>query len=589
MAAWWSCFRPMTNVVSLQPRPDPVQPAATMTYGVLNQKHDVYDADLYQELHDLFEGGYTIAKRASKYLCMLSNESEARYKERCRLAAYRPYFSQIVEQFASDLFSQPVAVIAAKAEDKPNVPGELPDPDFYTEFEKNVDLQGKPFSELVKEVVTYAMVQRASYVCIDAPRDEEGAPPKNKAEEKARGLTRLYAYRAPCQQIIDWKDDDEGGFEFLIRKEITQERKGIRGRRDEKTETFTVWTMDGGIAVYEKYAVTYNAKDGPFPKDEDPITRTESGSTNFTRVPILRFLLPNGLWVGNKIGPQAKEHWNTRSALVSAEAKSMVTIPYIKRGSEIGAPGTSLPSETQQDPNRGRDPVGEFNRTGWLPIGADDEVGFAEPVGGCYELVSNQLKDEKDEMFRVNHQMAASTSNTPSALGRSGMSKQKDGEATAKVLRALAAKTKPFVKSIYETVSNARGEKNTPWSVAGLDHYEVDDREQVLEEGVTVDQISIPSPTFKIAHKKQLARKILNDAGLSPEVWATIDKEIESGVGDEQELGDIKRDATIDQLQNPPQPGGAVKPPGVKPPAVKPPGVKPAKAPAVPSAKVGGA
>jgi hypothetical protein len=555
---------------------DAKAPRAGMLYGILNQKNDVYDDSLLQELHDLFEGGYTIAKRASKYIEKLCNEHIKRYRERCRTAAYQPYFGQIVETFASELFAQPVSVIAAANADTPNVPGELPDKKFYTDFETNVNLQDMPFTELMKEIVTYAMVQRTAYVCVDAPKGTD-MQPTSRADEDARGLRRLYAYRVPCQEVIDWEDDDTGGYEFLVRKEVTQKRHGPEGNRNLRTESFTVWTMVGDLARYDRYAVTWDTtKPALAPKDEDTVPYVGGGMTAFGRIPILRFILPNGLWVGNKIGPQAKEHWNRRSALIGAEARSLLAIPYIARGSEIGAPGSALPAETQQNPNRGADPVGAFNAEGFVEVGADDTVAFAEPAGSCYELVDKELKDAKDEMFRVNHQMAASVSPTPGALGRSGLSKQKDGEATAKVLRALAAKLKPFAQCVYETVGKARGDE-TIWTVTGLDHYDVNDREQVLEEAISIDQVSIPSETFKKTHKKQVARKLLT--GVDPQTWATIDDEIDEGVESEGELSDIMQDAQKDALLNPQPPTapkvGAPKSPTAKPPqapTAKPPG-----------------
>ncbi len=39
----------------------------------------------------------------------------------------------------------------------------------------------------------------------------------------------------------------------------------------------------------------------------------------------------------------------------------------------------------QQNPNRGRDPVGEFKGRGWTVIGSGDDLGFAEPSGRADE------------------------------------------------------------------------------------------------------------------------------------------------------------------------------------------------------------
>jgi hypothetical protein len=543
-----------------------------MTYGRLRQRHPDYDAERMQELHDLHAGGYTIAKRAKAFLPQLCNESGPRHEERCRLTAFLGYFGQIVEQFSSDLFAQPLSIMAAADADNPNTPGDPPDAEFYKAFESDSDTGGTPFVDLMKDVTSTAMVQRTSFVVIDAPDASDVPAPKNRVEEDADGLSRLYAYELSPRQVIDWKEDGKGGFSWAIIDKREQDRETPFDVRDQVRETFTVWTMSGGVAEWARYAVTYETTNPP--RDTDVVLLDREGTTKFKRIPVLRMELPKGLWVGNKVGPPQKEHWQRRSALNSAEARSLVAIPFVKRGPEIGPMGGAQPSSTQEDEHRGSDPVGRFNKAGFVEIGSGDSLEYAEPKGHCYELVHKELDELKDEIFRVAHQMAASVRPSAGALGRSGASKQQDGKATALVLRALGHEARQFALLIYRTISDARGE-DVIWTANGLDNYEVIEREAVLEEAISLDQVAIPSETFKITYKTQVAEKLVS--GVDPQTLDTIRKEIKAGVHAEHEVSELSVEAEKDELLNPTPP--VITMPGVPP--VTPPIAKAPKPPAV--------
>lgn len=550
--------------------------SATLTYGRLRQRNPQYDDKLMQELHDLHAGGYTVQSRAKSYLFPLCNEHEKRYDERCSATSFVGYFGQIVEQFASDLFAQPLSIMAAADSDNPNTPGESPDDDFYSQFESDVDLRGTKFVDMMRDVMTTAMVQRCAFVCIDAP-EKKGPLPQTRAEEDA-DETRIYAYEMSPRHVVDWREDDRGGFVWLIINKQEQDRITPLDVRDAVRETFTVWTMsDQGFAEWARYAITYPANKKP--EEQDLVPLEDEGTTTFRRIPVIRLRLPKGLWVGNKVGPPQKEHWQRRSALIGAQNRSMMAIPYVKRGPEIGAPGGAMPSATQEVEDRGRDPARAFNREGFVELGADDALDYAEPKGHCYELVAKQLDELKDEIFRVAHQMAASVRPSAGSLGRSAASKQQDGKATALVLRALGQEARQMALTIYRTISDALAQKDVIWTANGLDNYEVIDRESVLEEAISLEQVPIPSETFKITYFTQVAEKLVT--GVDPQTLDQIRKEIKEGVKSMHELSEIKLDAAKDEILNP-EPPMVPQAPGVKSPVPKQPT---AKTPAPPGSK----
>lgn len=533
------------------------KPKASALYGTLKQTHEDYDGDLIRKIEHLYVGGFKIAKHANKYLCKLVNEHPARYKERCATASYQPYFGQIVDQFTSDVFGQPLSIKPAADAANPNTPGEVPDKDYYSAFEKDCDRDGKLFVDLMIDTLRTALKQRTALVAYDAPKND-GTEPQSKADEEAQGARRLYAYEIPIEQLIDWKCKRGANTEFqwVVLNTIEQDRETPEDTRDLITETFTVWTLpEAGSgakpkAHWRKYVLKY--KDDNRPQTDTKVPLEDEGDSSFDRIPILRLDLPEGLWVGNKIGPQAQEHWQRRSALIGAQARSMLTIPYVKKGPEGPAIGGVIPAEVTQNPHRGDRPVDRFQNEGWVELGSEDELGFAEPHGHCYELVDKQLGELRDAMFSVNHQMAASIRPTGSALGRSGLSKQKDEDKTARVLRALGHEMRQFGVRIYDAISKARGE-DTHWTPHGLDGYDSEDREELLQEAVSLDQVPINSPTFRKVHKRVTAGKLLKNA-VDPETMSIINDEIEDSVDDEFEMKALKDEAEKDEIQNPTPP-----------------------------------
>jgi len=518
-------------------------PPSAIRYATLTQKHPDYDDKRYGRIEELYEGGWRIQRKAKDYLPKLAFEHGRPYTNRIDTASYQPFFGQILDQFVADLFAQPLTIVPAGDAKDPNTPGEYPDEEFYANLAKNIDGEGMILVDLARDLLTTALKHRCAYAMVDAPVDADD-PPANLDEEEKRGLRRFYAYEVPPSQVRDWLLDANGAFQWVVLSTREQERQTPLDTRDTVRETFTIWTIgDDGYARWARYGCEYKVSEPP--QGERMVTLQDEGSTSFDRIPLLRLELPRGLWVGNKIGPQAIEHWRRRSALIGAEARSCVAIPVVARGAEMPAAGEGL-SETQTDPNRGHDPEKRFERDGFVTLGAGDKLYFAEPEGKAYEIIDKQLDGLREAMYAVNHQMAASVKPTHAALGRSGLSKQKDQEATARVLSALGHFVREFFLRLYDTISRARGE-DVVWVAHGLDSYEVDDREQILEESLQLQAVAVPSKTFRIEHAYRLVQKLVPN--LPPQTLATIRDEIVGGIEAEQEIRTLTQEAQRDAIE----------------------------------------
>jgi hypothetical protein len=501
-----------------------------MKYGTLRQQNPAYTAARWEELGDLYEGGYTLADKASRYLPRFVGETRDRYQERVRAASYLNYLAPIADTFVAYLFDQELTLTqAADAKDPTTVGGPANDDGFWEAFAHDVDLCGASLVRLLRDVFTTALIKGKAVVAVDMPaRVNELA---SRADEEATEAARGYAFEVAPEALLDWEYGERGRFAWAILHRLIERRESPEESRNRVVEEFKVWRLDGGVATWDLFR-TRARKANEVIRDDEEIPRVDGGTTTFKQIPLIEFIVPPGLWVGNKLGLLAKEHFERRSALNSAENKSLFTIPYVALGPEVSAPGEAMPSAAQQRPGRGRDPRAQFLRLGYVVLGKDDKLGFAEPEGRAYALVDKQLERLVDEMYRVVHQMAASVAATKTALSRSGESKGEDRRATEIVLAAYGALVREFATRMYGCLSAARGE-NVVWTPHGLDRYELEDRDGILKEALAVDGVSIPSPTFRKLYKTKLAYALLGN--VPPETQEAIREEIETGVDGEAE------------------------------------------------------
>lgn len=552
------------------------------TYGLLKTQKKCYaeNCEWWKDLAILYEGGNKVEQCIQRFMPRLMNESPQRYEERKKAAGYINYLAQVVDYFAGALFEEPLAITPPVDDENAETVGEPPEiPEEFKAFERDADLKGTSFLELLKQVVANALVKKWSWFAIDLP-DPGDAEPANLAEEEGSGQRRAYAYEIECEGVLDWREGKRGDLEWAVIHRVLDERETPEDTGNTITEEFTIWRRDkvvqvtdsdgqtddevSGGATWERYSVTYD-RDKP-PIDTDIIPLVKEGDTSFQSIPLLRFELKNGLWVGNLIGKLVAEHYRRRATMVSAADNSMVEIPVIQLGPEAGQFQGDVPNDIVDDPKRGNDPVGQFKRKGFMVLSTTDEYGHMSPEGKAYEFTAQDLKDLKDEIFRVVRQMAASANGQkPQALARSGVSKQEDRATEAIILNSLGSKVRQYGVKIFTTISQALGE-DTIWTPHGLDEFTGEDRDELLQEGMQVDLLQIPSKTFKQTLKTNIALKLVGNA--PPETKELIRQEIKEGADAEHEVHEAERDKDLQEAKIPPVDPN--KAPGGFPPKGKP-------------------
>lgn len=494
-------------------------------FATLNTCHPDYDAELIEKLELLYEGGFEILKHAERFVPRAPNEAESRYEFRLKQASYVPFFGHVIGYLVGALFCQNLQITPAGDASDENTIGDLPDPVFYPKFAEDADERGSPFSLLMREATADALIFRQALIAIDMP---PAVDVETRADEEASGAGRAFCSLLPSSQLIDWKlNEKTGKFEWCVLRSWVRERKNPLEKRNTYKIQFKVWALNSAgraeFAVFE----TPEIKDGDEPKLDTELRQIQNGKTSFREIPIVRVELPKALWVGNKIGPLCEEHFRRRSELAGGMSQSNVEIPTIFLGPEVPAMNGALPSEVQQDPSRGDVVMAMYRARGYTVLGSGDKFQFVGPSGTAFELTHTELKDLEEKIYRVVDAMALSLSNSGATVRRSGESKREDRAATALVLTHIAEYIRNLGINTYRCISDARSE-DVVWVAHGLDSFDLEDASKLVEEATGLQDVQIPSPTFR---KEYLTRTALAlTRGANPATKAAIQQEIADGV-----------------------------------------------------------
>lgn len=498
------------------------------TYKKLNQKHPEWDGPYWRRCRALYAGGKKLLKDPAVLRDVFPphlNEHPTVYDERCRRAYYIPYAGEVIDMITSALFSEDLSMESEPEADE-----------WYEDWESDVSPPGgskQTLQQFLKEQVTTALLCKRAWTLIDLPTIEDvmrdaiksgratdiGGSPSSLLEQEKLGLLDAYACPLDPEAVWDWECDRDGRLTWCLVHYQMAQRDGIEGDRDTITERWMYYTD----TTWQRYEITYHRTRPPADGIEIPLV--SEGKHTFGCVPVLRMELSDGLWAMGKIESIAVAHLNKRNALSWAQYKSLfpVMVHY------AGPPDVMNP--VTEDPDRA---VNQTIGQGHVAqLGDKDRLEYVGPETGAYVIAAQDLKDLRDEMHRVVHQMAMSVDNSAAALQRSGESKQVDQEATAIVLREFGKITREHAVTMYEVVQRGRGDAPSEWSCEGMDGYSDTTVESVVTQAQTLEVVSIPSATFQQQFKYQVARRVLGDS-VGEDVLEDIEKELKANITNEQ-------------------------------------------------------
>jgi hypothetical protein len=177
---------------------------------VLNKENPEYRdrKGMWQRYWDFYVGGEQLRRNASLYLVRRQKEPNDVYLERLSRVFYENYLGSCIDWYAATLFRTPPSLSFRTA--NPAVER------FFTGFGNDCDCRGTPLLELARRVFIQSLVYRESYVLIDFPRVRSEVA--TRAEEDAVGKSRAYLVNYTAPQLINWKADRNGAFEWVVLK-----------------------------------------------------------------------------------------------------------------------------------------------------------------------------------------------------------------------------------------------------------------------------------------------------------------------------------------------------------------------------------
>ncbi len=465
----------------------------------INREHQYYGAlkDLWDRYWDLYSGGEQMRRNAGRYLLRRQKEPVDVYSERLERVFYENYLGACIDWHTAALFRQQPAIhfrtespLAEK---------------FYGDFIENCDCRQTPLSEELRRAFVRALVFGKSMVLLDFPALEGQA--HNRAEEEAAGRSRAYLVGLSPQDIINWKRDESGDFEWIV---IRSSRTYQERLEDAEITKETRWTyydkQEFKTYVQRSVGSGHSTNGGRVEAAVELIAQGRHALADHGRVPVLTFELPDGLWLANKAALVQQEHFNKSNALSWALHMGLFAMPVIY--SE---------REWQQI-------VGEAY---YIQLGPDDRFGWTEPEGKVFQIAADNLDRLKDEIYRVCYLTHQAGGREARHLGQSGESKRRDFAVTREVLRAYGRQLKDFLGEMLTAVSQARQDE-IEFEISGFTQFDSPDLDDSLVAAKALRDLEIKSPRFEVEVQKSLALQYLDNSSQS--VKNEVVREIEASL-----------------------------------------------------------
>jgi hypothetical protein len=452
----------------------------------LERQHPEYAAnlELWQRCHDFYCGGEQFRRRAHNYLVKRQKEPAEVYFERLSRVFYENYIGSIIDWYAATLFRTEPQILFRGAQAGSAVAPAAP-ANFYHELLEDCDRAGTDFVEFFRRVFIDALVYRDCFVLVDFPRIEASAG--TRAEEDALGKSRAYLVRYTPLDVINWRADAAGNFEWVVIKTSERFQPSMEQPAEVWRDTWTYFDR----SEYRVYALDREPNKRVKPGAAVPLAASgRHALAPANRVPLITLRLSDGLWLSNKAALLQQEHFNKANALSWALHMGLFAMPVVYSDREW------------------HQIVGESY---YIQLSPEDRFGWTEPEGKVYRIAQDNLDQLKDEIYRICYLIVQAGGNEARNLGQSGISKERDYAVTQEVLRAYGDIVKGAIKDVLRAVIAAR-QDGLAVDVKGLDRFDIRDLSVELQDAVQLRQLVTHSPTFARELETRLALRYLDDS-----------------------------------------------------------------------------
>ncbi len=451
-----------------------------MRLETLDQRHPSYDADEWGQCNALYRGGKAFKQYARKFLPQNPAEPNEVYQVRLRECSYRSYIGPIIDYYVSWLFSGSFSIRAKDTDGEQTTA----DP-YYAKFREDVggDID---FVEFTRERVTEALIKQRSHWLLVAQTDGN-PPPESKGEWEARGLGGATLSAVNREQLVDWDTDELGKLQWAIIHTVAQDRKDPRGERDLIVETWK---------IYDRTSVeTFQLKYKPNERPKDPkwvVDRLGSVPHPFKEVPLVTLHIPDGMWIAGRTKDPQIEHFRMASALAWAIRRTCYAMPVMNL-------------ENREEP-----PV--MGTGHYIMLGMNEKFSWSSPPSTPFDIIGKEVDSQRDEIYRITHQMAMGMDNNADTVGRSADSKEMDTAATRVMLNAYGMIISKAIEETYEILSDMRGDEAITWSIEGFSGYDTATAPELIANATNATLLGIPSKTFAREIKTKTALALLPEA-----------------------------------------------------------------------------
>ncbi len=425
-----------------------------------------YDAKRWNELKALCKGGKHFHKLIRTFLPQNAVEPDAIYNLRVNQAHYHSYMGSIINMYVGWLFAanftvKPHSKTEAKAIDQHD--------EFYGLFQEDVGNE-TTFSAFTTERFREALTVGRSHWLIQVPSNE-GVEPGDMKEWEDRMLGRATLQEIENCDILDWSEDDQGRYEWVVLYDCDTVRKSWDGARDTVVEEWRIYDPINVTTFKLEYPV------GKKPSDNDTIEPFSIAPHGFKRVPVMTLKMPSSLCIGEQTRDPQLEHFRLDNALSWLARRSCYAQPVFK----LEDPESTLPTMGAGYP---------------IVMGNKDDFGWTSPPNAPFDVLQKLAEAKRDEIYRVTHTLSLSVDNNAETVGRSAASKEIDAAATRLMLQAYGTYVSQAIEETYETISEMRGESDYEWSVDGFNGYDTATVSSLIANAREARSLGIPSISF---------------------------------------------------------------------------------------------
>lgn len=455
--------------------------------------------------------------RRRRFLFQLEGEPDTKYISRWERAYYIGYLGAIIDYFRHNLFAEPPRI--RPAVDADSTTNETPDvPDWFAEFQLNCTGAHDSFLDFVKASFLDVLVcQQGGWLI--------GHPSVGIGGKTGDGPGCVLTSYKP-EDIYDWDDDATGALNWIV----LRRKETVREFPETRCEVVTYTYVDRQSWAAWEETLEPNPTDS---KNLHHLTLIATGDHGLGVVPFVRLAIPEGMWVANKLASWQVDLFNQTSMLSYGQLLSCFLQPAItshEEGAENRIFGDGIVLKL-----RGGGKDRDAEKFEWI-----------SPNPAPLEFQAKRILEQRDEGYRIVHQMSLAVDNQASNIGRSGLSKIEDRRASEVILCGYGGYVRDAMIKTLNLVSQIVGD-GTQWVVAGFDNFEVSSMMEELQTAALISTFSIQSPTFKAEMQKDIVGRALShlDEGTKQKIYDEIQMSAESEAGSSVNLTPTAQGAVV--------------------------------------------